>query len=124
MSGWSTAAPITCRLPAFKWAPRRRLSRRILWWPSFPSRAEIARLLGESAWTSATDLVLLDPGEPDGYVRKWTAPGFPPVRHVAYAVQWFALALTLAVIYVVTNTAPGAKRRSRMPSRHERAYRS
>ena len=50
---------------------------------SFPSRAEIARLLDESAWTSATDLVLLDPGEPDGYVRKWTAPGFPPVRHVA-----------------------------------------
>jgi len=25
------------------------------------------------------------------------------MRHVGYAVQWFALALTLAVIYVVTN---------------------
>ena len=25
------------------------------------------------------------------------------MRHVAYAVQWFGLALTLAVIYVVTN---------------------
>jgi cytochrome oxidase assembly protein ShyY1 len=25
------------------------------------------------------------------------------VRHIAYAVQWFALALTLAVIYVVVN---------------------
>jgi len=25
------------------------------------------------------------------------------MRHIAYAVQWFALALTLAVIYVVTN---------------------
>jgi surfeit locus 1 family protein len=70
---------------------------------SFPSRAEIARLLGESSWTSAADLVLLDPGEPDGYVRHWSAPGFPPMRHIAYAVQWFALALTLAVIYVVTN---------------------
>jgi cytochrome oxidase assembly protein ShyY1 len=38
------------------------------------------------------------------------------MRHIAYAVQWFALALTLAVIYLVTNTrrmataarAPGA----------------
>ena len=69
----------------------------------FPSRGEIARLLGESYWTAATDLVLLDPGEPDGYVRNWAAPGFPPVRHIAYAVQWFALALTLGVIYVVTN---------------------
>ena len=53
----------------------------------------------------ATDLVLLDPGEPDGYVRNWAAPGFPPMRHIGYAVQWFALALTLAVIYVVTNFA-------------------
>jgi surfeit locus 1 family protein len=70
---------------------------------SFPSRAEIAQLLGESSWTEASDLVLLDPGEPDGYVRNWSAPGFPPMRHIAYAVQWFALALTLAVIYVVTN---------------------
>jgi surfeit locus 1 family protein len=70
---------------------------------AFPSRNELAGLLHESAWTSATDLVLLDPGEPDGYVRNWSAPGFPPMRHIAYAVQWFALALTLFVIYVVTN---------------------
>jgi surfeit locus 1 family protein len=69
----------------------------------FPSHSEIARLLGESSWTGAADLVLLDPGEPDGYARNWSAPGFPPMRHIAYAVQWFALALTLAVIYVVTN---------------------
>ena len=69
----------------------------------FPSHAEIARLLRESSWAAATDLVLLDPGEPDGYVRNWSAPGFPPMRHIGYAVQWFALALTLLVIYVVTN---------------------
>jgi cytochrome oxidase assembly protein ShyY1 len=25
------------------------------------------------------------------------------MRHIGYAVQWFGLALTLAVIYVVTN---------------------
>ena len=70
---------------------------------AFPSRDEIARLLGESSWTSATDLVLLDPGEPDGYVRDWSPPGFPPMRHIGYAVQWFALALTLFILWVVTN---------------------
>jgi surfeit locus 1 family protein len=70
---------------------------------AFPTRADIARLLGESSWTRAADLILLDPGEPDGYVRNWTAPGFPPIRHIAYAVQWFALALTLFIIYIVTN---------------------
>jgi surfeit locus 1 family protein len=70
---------------------------------AFPTRAEIARLLGESSWAPAADLVLLDAGEPDGYVRNWTAPGFPPIRHIGYAVQWFALALTLFIIYIVTN---------------------
>jgi surfeit locus 1 family protein len=70
---------------------------------AYPTRAEVAQLLKESNWTSATDLILLDAGEPNGYVRNWAPPGFPPIRHIGYAVQWFALALALAVIYVVTN---------------------
>jgi surfeit locus 1 family protein len=70
---------------------------------AFPNHAELAQLLGESSWTKAADLVLLDPAEPDGYVRSWAPPGFPPMRHIGYAVQWFALALTLLVIYVITN---------------------
>ena len=70
---------------------------------AYPTRADAAQLLKESNWTSAADLILLDAGEPDGYVRNWAPPGFPPMRHVGYAVQWFGLALALAVIYVVTN---------------------
>ena len=70
---------------------------------SFPTRDEIAALLQEPAWSRAGEVVLLDPAEPDGYLRQWQPPGFPPMRHLAYAVQWFGLALTLAVIYVVTN---------------------
>jgi surfeit locus 1 family protein len=70
---------------------------------AYPSRAEIGQLLKESDWTSATDLILLDADQPDGYVRNWAPPGFPPVRHIGYAVQWFGLALALGVIYVVTN---------------------
>jgi surfeit locus 1 family protein len=77
---------------------------------AFPSRNEIAGLLHETSWTTATDLVLLDPAEPDGYVRNWSAPGFAPLRHIGYAVQWFALALTLFVIYVVTNLRPAEAR--------------
>jgi surfeit locus 1 family protein len=76
---------------------------------AFPNHAELAQLLGESSWTKATDLVLLDPAEPDGYVRSWAPPGFPPMRHIGYAVQWFALALTLLVIYVVTNLRRSAE---------------
>jgi cytochrome oxidase assembly protein ShyY1 len=70
---------------------------------NFPTRAAVAQLLGEARWTAAADLILLDPEEPDGFVRNWTAPGFPPMRHVGYAVQWFGLALALLVIYIVTN---------------------
>ena len=70
---------------------------------NFPTHAEIAQLLRETSWSPATELVLLDAGEPDGYRRQWQAPGLPPMRHVAYAVQWFALALTVGVVYVVTN---------------------
>ena len=70
---------------------------------SYPRHDEIATLLGGDSFAPAAELVLLDPGEPDGFVRHWSAPGFPPLRHVAYAVQWFALAAALAVIYVVTN---------------------
>jgi surfeit locus 1 family protein len=70
---------------------------------NFPTHAQVAQLLKESSWTPAADLILLDPREPDGYVRNWAAPGFPPMRHVGYAVQWFGLALALLVIYIVTN---------------------
>jgi surfeit locus 1 family protein len=73
---------------------------------AYPKREEVARLLKEPDWTSATDSILLDPAEPDGYVRNWAPPGFPPMRHIGYAVQWFGLALALAVIYVVTNFRP------------------
>ena len=70
---------------------------------NFPTHSAAAQLLNEASWTAATDLILLDPAEPDGYVRNWAAPGFPPMRHLGYAVQWFGLALALLVIYIVTN---------------------
>jgi len=70
---------------------------------NFPTLAQVARLLQESHWAGAADLILLDPAEPDGYVRAWAAPGFPPMRHIGYAVQWFGLAAALLVIYIVTN---------------------
>lgn len=76
---------------------------------TYPTREDIARLLQEPRWTAAADLILLDPAEPDGYVRNWAPPGFPPMRHIGYAVQWFGLAVALAVIYLVTNFRPTPK---------------
>ncbi len=70
---------------------------------TYPSRAELATLLHEPELAAAGDVVLLDAAEPDGYLRHWQPPGFPPMRHLAYAVQWFGLAATLTAIYVATN---------------------
>lgn len=47
-------------------------------------------------------LLLLDPGEADGFVREWApaAPRIGPERHEAYAVQWFALAVAFLILYL------------------------
>ncbi len=45
--------------------------------------------------------LLLDPGAADGYVREWKPGGMGAATHMAYAVQWFGLALTAVVIYLV-----------------------
>ncbi len=79
---------------------------------NFPNHDEIASALHETSWTAATDVVLLDAGQPDGYVRQWQPPGFPPLRNIAYAVQWFGLALALGIIYLVTNLQPVGNRKA------------
>lgn len=43
----------------------------------------------------------LDPSYVDGYKREWKINiPIPPEKHLAYAVQWFGLALTLTVLYI------------------------
>lgn len=77
-------------------------------WPrvaSFPTLPQLESALGRPLYPQ---IVLLDPTLPDGYVRDWSPPGFPPIRHIGYAVQWFGLALTLVIIYVVVNLKKNA----------------
>lgn len=72
-------------------------------WPrvlGFPTMAQVERVLGRPVYPL---IVLLDPALPDGYLRAWQPPGFPPERHVGYAVQWYALALTLVLIWFFVN---------------------
>jgi surfeit locus 1 family protein len=72
-------------------------------WPKLMNYPELPELEAALARQLYPRILLLDPGEPDGFVREWRPPGFAPERHIGYAVQWFALALTLAVIYVILN---------------------
>lgn len=64
----------------------------------YPTAADLAAILGEPVRDYQ---VLLDPAEPDGYVRQWQAPGLPPERHWGYAGQWLALAVGAVAAAVV-----------------------
>ncbi len=70
-------------------------------WPrvlNYPPLAAFAVALARPVYPR---LVLLDAGAADGFVRDWQPTGLSADRHVGYAVQWYALALTLLVLYVV-----------------------
>ena len=41
---------------------------------------------------------LLDPSSSDGYVRKWKPYTGSIEKHIGYAIQWFLMALVLAII--------------------------
>ncbi len=70
-------------------------------WPrvmNFPRTEDVARALGRPV---ESRIVLLDPAAPDGYERVWRpALQFGPERHLGYAIQWFALAITALAIFI------------------------
>jgi len=73
-------------------------------WPrvmNYPEHADLERVLARPL---GTRIVRLDPKQPDGYERSFEMrPDFGPNRHIAYAVQWFAIAVAMLVIYVFVN---------------------
>jgi surfeit locus 1 family protein len=63
----------------------------------YPTAEELAEKAGEPLFDYE---LLLDPDEPDGYVRDWRAPGLGPERHWAYAGQWLLFSAGAAVAAV------------------------
>jgi len=56
-------------------------------------------------------VILMDADAPDGFERVWQINvGFGPERHLGYAVQWFALAAAVLIIYVVVNLKRASKK--------------
>jgi surfeit locus 1 family protein len=55
----------------------------------FPTVADLERDLDRPLFPYQ---LWLEPDEPDGFVRDWHLGGLSAAQHVAYAVQWFALA--------------------------------
>ena len=49
-------------------------------------------------------VMMLAENDQNGYLRRWEPVAKGPEKHYAYMVQWFAMALTVCVIYLVLNT--------------------
>ena len=39
----------------------------------------------------------------NGYVREWAVVAMPPERHYGYALQWFAIALVILILFIALN---------------------
>ncbi len=48
-------------------------------------------------------IIRLDKREEHGFVRQWAIVSMPPERHLAYAWQWFAMAMVVFIIFVALN---------------------
>ena len=73
-------------------------------WPkvtSFPTPQELSDAYGAPV---EARIVLLDPATPLGYVRDWQPPGMTPLRHFAYAIQWWSFAVLAVVVWAVMST--------------------
>ncbi len=62
---------------------------------------EIAEILQQDALFSY--VLLLNPTDARAYPIKWEIVTMKPEKHMAYAVQWFAFALTLLILFVALN---------------------
>lgn len=81
-------------------------------WPkvtSYPTMSELSAALGGRRLEPR--IVLLDPHEPYGYAREWHPPGMQPVRHWAYAIQWWCFAAVTIVFWAVIGRRAAIERK-------------
>lgn len=74
-------------------------------WPRVLNYPTIAQLRCQYDGPVIDGLLLLDRDDNRGFVRNWSAQleRMPPVRHFGYALQWFVMALAVAVIFLAIN---------------------
>jgi len=67
-------------------------------WPMLATRVDYEAMAGALGRPLLPAVIRLDPSLPWALTARPLRPRFGPMRHVGYAVQWFALALTVIVI--------------------------
>ncbi len=48
-------------------------------------------------------IIRLNKSQTNGYIREWSIVSMPPARHYGYAVQWFAIALVIFILFIALN---------------------
>jgi surfeit locus 1 family protein len=70
-------------------------------WPAVVQIADSAVISERLGYPVFPFMLELDKQAPEGYRREWReAKVMPPEQHVAYAMQWFGLAVALALLFV------------------------
>lgn len=69
--------------------------------PTVWQQLDLARYAQQTGWRLQPVVLLLDPDRPGGYVREWARLDAGIAVHQGYAFQWFMLAATVLVVYVV-----------------------
>lgn len=72
-------------------------------WPALMQWVNLADIENKSGLKLLPYIFLLDEKEQSGYIRDWKPVVMQPEKSTSYAVQWFALALALVIIYIVVN---------------------
>jgi len=72
-------------------------------WPlrvEYINLSELAPLLQQSLFSYVLNIT---PHDPAAYTVKWQIVTINPEKHMGYALQWFAFALTLLILFVALN---------------------
>ena len=71
-------------------------------WPKVVQRIDLDKTARDLGRPVLPFVILMDAGLPNGFVREWSPYlGIGPDRHRGYALQWFSLAVAVAVVWVV-----------------------
>lgn len=63
-----------------------------------------ARIVGQFLHKSVYPFIIrLRPEAAHGFVRDWSVVAMSPSRHLGYAVQWFAMASVILLLYIILN---------------------
>jgi cytochrome oxidase assembly protein ShyY1 len=70
-------------------------------WPKVTASPGMAELAAAFGAPLEERILLLDASAPYGYAREWQPPGLPPLRHFAYAINWWVFALMALIFWGV-----------------------